>query len=176
MRKKIIVVGLLAGGAALTGLAGSAHAEGGTTAPGPGKTAGPAGKPITVHCVGTAVPGKGVPGKGVPGKAVPGKAGTGKGGELIIRERSGAEWTGTKPPALPPRGRTVLKTGGGKALPAPPPGATVTRGGPVTVFKDGKGTTTIKPPKGMHCSVGHSGLPSPVGGKPPVSTRPASGS
>ncbi|MGI8331372.1 hypothetical protein ACRYCC_15530 [Actinomadura scrupuli] len=168
MRKKIIVVGVLAGGAALAGLAGSAYAEGGTV-PGPGKAHGPDGKPVAVSCIGTGVPGKGMPAKAVPGKAVPGK-----GGEPALKVKTGAKGTGVK---LPPRGKTLFKTGdGGKALPAPPPGTKLLPGGPVKILKDGKGTLKIKAPKGVRCSAGHPGgpgVPPPPNGKPPVSTRPA---
>lgn len=181
-KRKIIVVGLLAGGAALTGLAGSAYAEGGTTVPGPGKPHGPAGRPVAISCFGTSVhggpvpggkaPGKAVTGKAVTGKAVTGKAVTGEGGEPVLKGKAGA-----KLPPLPPPGKTVFKTGGGgNALPAPPPGAKVLDGGTVKVFTDGKGTMKIKPPKGVRCSVSHPGTPPPVDGKPPVSTRPAPGS
>jgi hypothetical protein len=179
MKKKIIVVGVLAGAAALTGLAGSAYAEGGTTVPKPGKTTGPIGKPLAVSCIGTAGPGKGVPGKGVPGRAL-----TGKGGEVAVDGKTGGKetgvkgtgvkGTGVKPPPLPPAGRTVWKTGGGgRALPAPPAGAKALPGGPVAVFDDGKGTLKIKPPKGVRCSVSDPGTLPPLGGKPPVATRTA---
>ena len=60
MRKKFVVAGVLTGGIALTGLAGSAHAEGGAAA---ARAAAPAGKGhvrIAVICLAKKKPTKGV--------------------------------------------------------------------------------------------------------------------
>src|SRR3954449_553245 len=85
MKKKVTVVGLLAGAVALTGLAGSAYADGGMK-PGPGKAPGAGGRLIAAGCVGKGVPGKGV--QGVPGMGVPGKGAT-----RVFRVKDGAKGT-----------------------------------------------------------------------------------
>jgi hypothetical protein len=61
MRKKLVVAGVLTGGIALTGLAGSAYAEGGTPA---AKPAVPAGKGrVAITCLPKGKPVKGRPSK-----------------------------------------------------------------------------------------------------------------
>jgi hypothetical protein len=157
MKKRLIATGLLAGGIALTGLAGSAYAAGATPTAkdtGPVKVAGPVkGRgPVAVACVG-----KGAHIKGKPEK-----------GTFSVKEPGGL-------PALPETGKALTKvppakvtgrTADGKALPAPPPGAKVTR---LIREKGGRGTVKLGPvPKGLHCFSVKPGTP---GAPPPLPTR-----
>jgi hypothetical protein len=122
MKKRFIAAGVLAGGIALTGVAGSAYAAsgGGTEHPAraalavPGK-AGAQG-PITVRCTG---------------------------GHAKVKGEKGLTSV-RKPPGRDEKGGTKMRTGTGTALPAPPPGAeVVTKKGALPV---------IKAPKGVHCT------------------------
>jgi hypothetical protein len=60
MRKKFVVAGVLTGGIALTGLAGSAHAEGGAAAASPAAPVGKGHGRIAVICLAKKKPTKGV--------------------------------------------------------------------------------------------------------------------
>ena len=137
MKKRIVAAGVLAGGIALTGLAGAAYADGGTpAAPGKPSTAKPS------------VPGKAGPVTGRPtgptaiacvakGKAFKG-ADDIKNAKLI-KDIAGHKGVGK----LPPPGKAIFKTRDGKVI-AGAPGAKSTvhligKGGPVPV------------PKGAHC-------------------------
>jgi hypothetical protein len=127
MKKKLVAVGVLAGGIALTGLAGSAYAQGGT----------PTAKPAPAKGHGTVVI------CGAKGQHVKGKP---EKGAVSIKE----------PGKLPPPGAPALKLRtGGKAIPAPPPGAKVTKGAVKITAKGGApGTVKLGPlPKGTHCFV-----------------------
>jgi hypothetical protein len=120
MKKRIIAAGLLASGAALTGLAGSAYAQGSapTTKPtGPGKGR------VVVACVG-----KGAHLKGKPGK--------GKG--IVTAKEAG------KPPVLARQGKPVFKV---NAKAAPPRLAKVIGGKGGVKITTPKGTHcfTVKP-------------------------------
>jgi hypothetical protein len=146
VNKKVVTVGLLAGGIALTGLTGSAYAEG----------AAPAGKPAAppkgqVHkalvCVSTIGPVKGKGEKGIvtmredgrlpagkpviKGKVVPGPAGARS--VMVVRDKNGHT---TVSVGTPPKG-----------LPKPPPGVSA---------------------KGVHCTSVRPGTP---GAPPPLPTR-----
>ncbi|GLY77017.1 hypothetical protein [Actinoallomurus iriomotensis] len=144
MRNRLIAVGVLAGGIALTGLAGSAYAAGAspavsrsapTTVPAKGTS------PVAIVCVG-------------------------KGAKLKVRPEKGPKEVVTG--KVPGKARALVKVNGrivkaipkGAALPAPPSGATV-----VKATKDGKGHVKIGPlPKGVHCSQvkpGTKGVPLP---------------
>jgi hypothetical protein len=73
MRKRIIAVGVLAGGIALTGLAGSAYAAGTSPATSSAPAAAKAKGPVAIVCVaGKKNPGK--PGKVIVHRAAPGKS------------------------------------------------------------------------------------------------------
>jgi hypothetical protein len=132
MKKKLVAVGVLAGGIALTGLAGSAYAEGGKAT---AKPTGPKGKGVTaIACVGKGARIKGKPEKGV---------------------------TVFKPGKFPPPGKAVKVRTGGKALPAPPPDAKIAKGAIKITTKDGAhGIPKLGPlPKGVHCMVVKPGTP-----------------
>jgi hypothetical protein len=141
MKKKFVAVGVLAGGIALTGLAGSAYAQGGTPT---AKPTGPKGKGATaIICVAKGEPIKGKPEKGAFSIKEPGKL-----------------------PPLPPGAPALKVRSGGKALPAPPPGAKIAKGAVEITTKDGAhGIPKLGPlPKGVHCTVVKPGTP----GAPPV--------
>jgi hypothetical protein len=155
MKKRLIATGVLAGGVALTGLAGSAYAAGATPT---AKDTGPVKvtSPVKGHGpVAFACTGKGVHIKGKPEKAT-----------FSVKEPGGL-------PALKPGKRSVKvidgkvmgKTGGGtKALPAPPPGAKVTK-----ALKDKVVTAKMKAlPKGVRCFSVKPGIP---GGHLPLPPR-----
>jgi hypothetical protein len=144
MKKKLAVVGLLAGGIALTGLAGSAYAQGGTPT---AKPAGPKGQGVVMACVkgGTM---KGGPVTGGPVKGKPEK------GKISIKEPGGL-------PALP-KGAPPLKLGtGGKAIPASPSGAKLTkRAVKARAEADAHALPKLgPPPKGAHCVILKPGTP-----------------
>jgi hypothetical protein len=135
MRNRLIAVGVLAGGIALTGLAGSAYAAGASPAASSAKrsaaTTVPAkgASPVAIVCVGKGVKAKDAPEKGAK------KIFTGK-----VRGETRA--------LAKVNGRVIKAIPKGTALPAPPPGAAV-----VKVTKDGKGNVRIGAlPKGVHCS------------------------
>lgn len=148
MKKKLVAAGVLTGGIALTALAGSASAAGGTP------TARPAG-PVTgrataaapgvaVACVGEGPRVKGRPEKGVVSIKGDGKLPPHPAGAPDLRVRSGAG-----------------------ALPAPPAGGkgAVT----ITTKKDAHGTVKFGPlPKGVHCFQVKPGTP---GAPPPKPAR-----
>ncbi|MDN3354748.1 hypothetical protein [Actinomadura sp. DC4] len=153
MKKKLAAACLLAGGIALTGLSGSAFAQGGsaTTTAKPGV---PKGKGVSgVICAGKAGHIKGRPEKGTvtskePGR-LPGLPKPVKGGSLKVIKDGGGK---------------AVKGEGGKTLPAPPPG-----GVKITARTGPDGTVKIgKLPKGVHCSVVKPGadgtLPTPPAG------------
>jgi hypothetical protein len=137
MKKKLVAVGVLAGGIALTGLAGSAYAEGGKAT---AKPTGPKGKGVTaIACIGKGEHIKGKPEKGI---------------------------VAIKPGKFPPLGKAVKVRADGKALPAPPPGAKITKGA-VKIAAKGGAPSTVKLgplPKGVHCMVVKPGTP----GAPPA--------
>jgi hypothetical protein len=140
MKKKLAVVGLLAGGIALTGLAGSAYAQGGGAST--AKPAGPKGQGVVMACV------KGGTMKGVHVKGEPEK------GTSSAKEPGGL-------PTLP-KGAPPLRLGtGGKAIPAPPSGAMLTkRAAKAFAEKDAHGIPKLGPlPKGVHCTVLKPGAP-----------------
>ena len=139
MRSRLIAVGALAGGIALTGLAGSAYAAGASPSAssptGPVKTTVPAkgAGPVGVVCVG-----KGVKIKGKPEK-----------GTVTSKDLAGH-------PAMVRKAGKFVKVNGGRT--APPLGAKV-----VKAAKDGRGTVKIGPlPKGVHCSQIKPGTKAPV--------------
>jgi hypothetical protein len=137
MKKKLVAVGVLAAGVALTGLAGSAYAEGGKAT---AKPTHPKGKgAIAIACLGRGEHIKGKPEKGV---------------------------VAIKPDEFPPSGKAVRMRTGAKALPAPPPGAKITKGTVRVTAKGGApGTVKFGPlPKGVHCTVVKPGTP----GAPPA--------
>lgn len=146
MKKKLVAVGLLAGGIALTGLAGSAYAEGGapTTKPaapphaGAGKGVGAGKGTVAIACVRTGKHIKGKPEKGV----VSFKKGDGR-------------------PALSSAGAPALKVRTGKALPALPPGVRATK---VIARKGGApgDVKTLPVLKGAHCYKVKPGAPLPT--------------
>ena len=148
MKKKLAVVGLLAGGIALTGLAGSAYAQGGTP---DAKPTGPKGHGvIALACV------KGGTVKGRPIKGMPDK------GKVSIKE------PGKLPPL--PKGAPLTKGApplkmrtGGKAIPAP--GTELSKKALKVFAEGGHGVPKIGPlPKGVHCTVVKPGTP----GAPPA--------
>lgn len=157
MNKKVVTVGLLAGGIALTGLAGSAYAEGSGSKP----TTPPkkADVPSAVICTGTDGPGTGKVGvKGIVTRRIDGKA-----------------------PALPklPGGKPVVTVHAGKAI-------KVAGGEAVTVVRDKNGHTTVtvgKPPKGLppksavgkgvKCTTVKPGTPGTPGTPPSVPPLPS---
>jgi hypothetical protein len=144
MKKKLVAAGVLAGGIALTGLAGSAYAQGGTPAV---KPTGPKGQgAIAIACV------KGAPIKGKPGKGLPEK-----GKVVSIREPG-------KLPALPKGALPLELRSGGKAVPAP--GAKLSKHAVKILTKAGaQGMPKLGPlPKGAHCTVVKPGTP----GAPPA--------
>lgn len=131
MKKKLAVVGVLAGGVALTGLAGSAYAQGGTPT---AKPTGPKGHGATaIACV---------KGGATTGGPITGKPEKGK---VSIKE------PGKLPPL--PEGAPPLKLrSGGKAIPAP--GAKLTKRAVKILAEDAHGAPKIGPlPKGVHCMV-----------------------
>jgi hypothetical protein len=137
MKKTFAVAGILAGGVALVGVAGSAYGQGGkptATATRPAKGTGP----VIMSCTraGTHVSGK-------PGKS------------------AGSRTKDGKLPPVPPAGTPPLTLHGGKRLPAPPAGK---KTGTKVILK-GKGPVTVKfgsVPKGVHCSTGKPGAPLPA--------------
>jgi hypothetical protein len=147
MKKKLVTVGLLAGGIALTGLAGSAYAEGGapTTKPaapphagaGTGAVAGKSA--VAIACVRTDKHIKGKPEKGI----------------VSFKKDDGR-------PALSSAGAPPLKVRTGKALPALPRGVRATT--KVIARKGGApGDVKILPaPKGAHCYKVKPGAPLPT--------------
>jgi hypothetical protein len=152
MKNRLVAAGLLAGGIALTGLTGSAYAAGATPTAkdtGKGKVTGAVKGhgPVAIACVG-----KGVKSNGKPEKQ---------------------SFSGKKPgklAALPAPGEAPVKvingkTGGGaKELPAPPPGAKVTK-----ALMDKVALAKIKAlPKGVRCFSMKPGIP---GGHPPLPAR-----
>ncbi len=167
MKKKILAAGLLAGGIAVTGLAGSAYATSGDPAGKPGaKAKGPAGTIVT--CVATGGRVRGVPGdKGaigtkdkagaIPGKGERGPLGPkGEKGFTVAKGNGekGAVWTkgpGTKPIPVPPPDAELG--------PVPPKGAK--RDARFTVLKGAPGVKPV-PPKGAHCTVGKPGSLPPL--------------
>jgi hypothetical protein len=152
MKNRLVAAGLLAGGIALTGLTGSAYATGATPAAkdtGKGKvTSAVKGHgPVAFACVG-----KGVKIKGKPEKQT---FSTKEPGRLPALTATG------KPPVKIINGRTG---GDAKELPAPPPGAKVTK-----VLKDKAALAKIKAlPKGVRCFSMKPGIP---GGHPPLPAR-----
>ena len=149
MKIKLIAAGVLAGGIAVAGLTGSAYAASDTPKTKTGGTAGPtgivAGTAKEHGAIAIACAGKGVRINGKPGKAISIKAP----GKL---------------PATPEKGGPVFRTGG-KALPAPPAGAKVTR----LLATKGKGIVRIGPaPKGLRCV---EVKPATPGAPPPVPAR-----
>ncbi len=160
MRKKMISIGLLVGGATVAGLVGSAYAEDGTPS---GKAAtGPvAGRgPVAVACAGANAGGTS------GGAARPGERGrvfTSDGKHPLPTGKPTMTFrTGGRPPALPPGKPAHVVGGGGKALPAPPSSGT---GGHVTFSakKGAHGAVGFGPlPKGVHCSTVKPGAPSPL--------------
>jgi hypothetical protein len=132
MRKRIIAVGVLAGGIALTGLAGSAYAAGASPATSSAPAAAKAKGPIAIVCVGGKAGGK--TGAGKPGKVIIG----GEAGKHVVKHETRVKLPGE--PLGEPGKRVQLR----KA----PPGALVAK-----ATTDGKGTVKIGPlPKGVHCS------------------------
>jgi hypothetical protein len=154
MKNRLVAAGLLAGGIALTGLTGSAYAAGATPAAkatGKGKVTGAVkGKAQAFACVGTGVKIKGKPGKQTFSVEEPGGLPALKPGKRSVKVIDG---------------KVIGKTGGGtKALPAPPPGAKVTK-----ALKDKAVTAKMKAlPKGVRCFSVKPGTP---GGHPPLPPR-----
>jgi hypothetical protein len=147
MKNRLVAAGLLAGGIALTGLTGSAYAAGATPA------AKDTGKGKVTGAIKREAPAFACVGKGVKIKGKPGKLPALKPGKRAVKV-TGGKVTGGK----------VIdgRTGGGaKALPAPPPGAKVTRDGAVTAKMKAL-------PKGVRCFSVKPGIP---GGHPPLPTR-----
>jgi hypothetical protein len=135
MRKRIIAVGVLAGGIALTGLAGSAYAAGASPATSSAPATAKAKGPIAIVCVGEKAGGK-----------AGGKTDAGKPGKVIIGGEAGKRVKHEARVELP--GKPLGKPGKIVQPRKAPPGALVTK---ATV--DGKGTVKIGPlPKGVHCS------------------------
>lgn len=139
MKSRLIAVGVLAGGIALTGLAGSAYAAGASPADssvtGPARTTVPAkgAGPVGVVCVG-----KGVKVKGKPEK-----------GTVTSKDLAGH-------PATARKAGRLVKVDAGRA--APLTGAKVFK-----VTKDGRGIVKIGPlPKGVRCSQVKPGTKAPV--------------
>ncbi|GAB2871759.1 hypothetical protein GCM10027176_86610 [Actinoallomurus bryophytorum] len=157
MKKRFIATGLLAGGVALTGLAGSAYAAGATPTAkdtGPVKVTGPAKGhgPVAVACVGKGVHIKGKPEKGTFSVKEP--------GDLRVPPETGKPLTKVPGSVVPGR------TADGKALPAPPPGAAVTK---VIREKNRHGGPKLGPvPKGLRCFSVKPGTP---GAPPPIPAR-----
>jgi len=147
MKKKLVTVGLLAGGIALTGLAGSAYAEGGAPATKPaapphagaGTGAGAGKSAVAIACVRTDKHLKGKPEKGI----------------ISFKKDDGR-------PALSSAGAPALKVRTGKALPALP--RRVRAGTKVIARKGGApGDVKILPaPKGAHCYKVKPGAPLPT--------------
>lgn len=158
MNKKVVTVGLLAGGIALTGLAGSAYAEGSGSKPAtpPKKTDAPS----AVICIGTDGPGTG-------------KAGA---GGIVTEHFDGKARALPKPPNVP-GGKPVVTLHNGKT-------AKVAGGKAVTVVRDKNGHTTVvvgKPPKvlppkgavgkGVTCTTVKPGTPGAPPSVPPLPSR-----
>lgn len=164
MNKKVLAVGLLAGGIGLTGLAGSAYAEGPAAAKAPAKapatTPGVKAKghgPTAMVCYGTGGPAKGrINAKGM---------------KVIVAEKG-------KLPALPkpPAGAKTIKLKNGKVVSGSAKGVTVVRdrNGHTTVTVGGKPPKGLPkppsgpPPKGVHCMTVKPGTP---GAPPPLPAR-----
>jgi hypothetical protein len=130
MKKKLIATGVLAGAITITGLAGSAYAQGGTATEKPSAPKKGHG-PVLIACVGGHVKGK--PEKGV----------------VLSREAG-------KPPAGAPALTVTAKAPrGAKAIKV-----IKVKGRPpvVTVGSPAKGTLP-KPPKGVHCKTVKPGTP-----------------
>jgi hypothetical protein len=153
MNKKVVAVGLLAGGIALTGLAGSAYAEG--SAPVKKTIAANGHGPTAVACWGTSGPVKD------------------KAGEKGIVTMPGE---GKLPPLpKPPASISMIKVRDGKVV------AGTAKGVKVVQDKDGRVTVTAGtppkglpvppkglPPKGVHCTTVKPGTP---GAPPPLPAR-----
>lgn len=157
MKKKVVAVGLLAGGIGLTGLAGSAYAEGSAPAKTPAKAPAASVKvhgPTAVVCYGTA-------------RSVRFK------GEIVTKLGKGK----LPPLPKPPAGKTMIKVRNGKVV----SGSAGGKG--VTVVRDKNGRTTVTvgtppkglpkpppgpPPKGAHCTTVKPGTP---GAPPPLPVR-----
>ncbi len=164
MKKKIVVVGALAGGIALTGLAGSAYADGGASAPASRPQAGP-GKPA---------PGKPVPGK--PGGMVCVAKGDAATKQKLLKDLASVkDLAGIKGklPSLPP-GKPIFRMKGGKALPV---GKGVVRvigkknggkDGVRIIGKGGGGVTLPAPPPGKKGVIHVIGKGGPVTTLPPL--------
>jgi len=152
MKKKLVAAGVLAGGIALTGMAGSTASA--TSAEG-GKATAP---PVLVK------------GHGPIAIACHAKGGHIKGGHIKGKPEKGAiSIKKGKLPPLPAGAPTISTRSGGKALPAPPPGAKRLKfaKGAVKVTAKGDAPSTIKIgplPKGVHCAVVKPGTP----GAPPA--------
>jgi hypothetical protein len=169
VNKKVLAVGLLAGGIGLTGLAGSAYAEGPAAAKAPAKA--PAKTPAKAPAGLSAVA---VKGHGPTAVVCYGTAGSAKfKGEILTKTGKGK----LPPLPKPPAGKTMIKVRGGKVV-SGPAGAEG-----VTVVRDKNGRTTVTvgtppkglpkpppgpPPKGGHCTTVKPGTP---GAPPPLPTR-----
>jgi hypothetical protein len=152
MKKKTVVVGLLAGSIALTGLGGAAYADGGAFG-GPLKPLGPGGRYTAVTCIKKAGPGK----PGAPG--VSGKKVFKTNGDLKVLP-------------VPPAGAKVGQPGAGGVTTAfPPPGDKAPEDTVKIVFNDAGHPLKGDPgAKGVQCFQvpGGPGARLPGGEKPPL--------
>lgn len=158
MKIKLVAATVLAGGIAVTGLTGSAFAASGTSA---AKTTAPVKTAGAVKAAGTVEAG-GVAAGSVTDHGAVAIACVGKG--VRIKGKPGKAAFSIKAPGkLPaPREQHFTVSGDARALPAPPPGAKVTK---LLTAKGVHGIPKIGPaPKGLHCFHVKPGTP----GAPPA--------